>query len=346
MTPHEPRRGFGSDNHATVHPRVWEMLREVDRGHVPSYGEDPWSRHAQDLFRREFGPEARAFFVFTGTAANALSLRALVRPGEAILCSDVSHLHLDEAGAPEFFTGAKLWPLAQTNGLLSLETLEASWIRRGDVHFAQSRCLSLTQPTELGTLYSLEQLRALTGWARGRGLFVHLDGARLGVAAAALGTSLAELTSELGVDLVSFGGTKNGLLGAEAVVALNERAATSLGVLRKQAGQLPSKSRYLAAQFIAYLEGGLWRELAAREIALASRLAEGVRGLPGLEITRPVQSNAVFVRLSRESAKALREERFFYIWDEQTWECRWMMSWDLGEADIDSFVARIKELHK
>lgn len=340
----EPRRGFGSDNHATVHPRVWEMLREVDRGHVPSYGEDPWSRHAQTLFQREFGSEAKAFFVFTGTAANALSMRALLRQGEAILCSDVCHMHMDEAAAPEFFTGGKLRTLPQQHGLISLADLDQAWVRRGDIHFAQARCLSLTQPTELGTLYSLEDMRTLTTWARERGLFVHIDGARLGVAAAALGASLRELTSDLGVDLVSFGGTKNGLLGAEAIVALKPEAAAHVALARKQAGQLPSKSRYLAAQFIAYLEGGLWRELAQKEVALAKRLARGIENLTHVEITRPVQSNAVFVRLSKEHVKKLREERFFYVWDEKTWECRWMMSWDLDDSDVDSFVTRVKEL--
>lgn len=338
-----PRRGFGSDNHAPVHPRVWAALQEVDQGHVPSYGEDPWSRQAQDLFKKEFGERSQTFFVFNGTAANALALRLLTQPGDATLCSDCAHIHLDEAAAPEFFTGSKLSPVPHENGRVTITALDETWVRRGDVHFAQSRVLSLTQPTELGTLYPLSELRQLTDWAHAKGLTVHLDGARLGVAAAALNCSLRQLTTELGVDVVSFGGTKNGLLGAEAVVVINPEKAARAGVFRKQMGQLPSKSRYLAAQFIAYLEGGLWREIALRELALARRLAQLVHGLPGVEITRPVESNAVFVRLDRLVAKRLREERFFYVWDEKTWECRWMMSWDLEDNEIDSFAAKLKE---
>lgn len=337
------RRGFGSDNHATVHPRVLEALLEANRGHVPSYGGDPWTLQAEEHFRRHFGAQARTFFVFNGTAANMLALRLLTRPGQAVLCSDTAHIHLDEAAGPEFFIQGKLRPLPSTDGKLTVEALEASRQRRGDVHFAQSRVLSLTQPTELGTLYTLSELRDLVGWAKKNSLFVHVDGARLAVAAEALGVGFAEMT-ELGVDVVSFGGTKNGLLGGEAVVVLNPDLAGEFAVLRKQAGQLPSKTRFVSAQFVGYFEQDTWKEIAGKSLRHARRLAEGARGLPGVEITRPVESNAVFARVPKQWTKPLREKYFFYVWDETTWECRWMTSWDLEDADVDGFVNALKEL--
>lgn len=340
----DERRGFGSDNHATVHPRILAALAEANRGHVPSYGGDPWTLRAEELFRAHFGPQARTFFVFNGTAANTLSLRLLTRPGQSVLCSDTAHIHQDEAAGPEFFIQGKLQPLPSIDGKLTVAALEEAWTRRGDVHFAQSRVLSLTQPTELGTLYTLDELRALIGWAKTKSLFVHVDGARLAVAAEALGVGFAAMTTELGVDVVSFGGTKNGLLGGEAVVVLSPALAADFPVLRKQAGQLPSKTRFVSAQFVAFFENDTWREIAAASLRHARRLAEGVRGLPGVEITRPVESNVVFARVPKEWTKALREKYFFYVWNENTWECRWMTSWDLRDDDVDGFVARLKEL--
>lgn len=337
-------RGFGSDNHATVHPRVLATIHEANAGHAPSYGTDDWTRRAVALFRAHFGPTAEIFFVFNGTAANMLSLRALTRPGEAVLCSDVAHVDVDECGGPEFFIQGKLRPLPSVDGKLTVEALERSFVRRGDVHFAQSRVLTLTQPTELGTVYSLDEMRALIGWAKTKNLFVHVDGARLATAAVALGAGFRELTTELGVDAVSFGGTKNGLLGGEAIVALTPAASAHLAVLRKQAGQLPSKSRFIAAQFVAYLEGDLWREIASRSVRQAKRLEEGARGMRGVEIARPVQSNAVFARIPRDVYKKLVDRHFFYVWDESTWECRWMTSWDLEDSDTDAFLASLREL--
>lgn len=338
-------RGFGSDNHAPVHPRILAAIQDANTGHAPSYGIDEWTKRATALFRRHFGPQAQVFFVFNGTAANMLSLRALTRPGEAVLCSDVAHIHHDEAAGPEFFIQGKLRPLPSVDGKISLQALHDAWIRRGDLHFAQSRVLSLTQPTELGTVYSIEELKPLIEFAKSHGLFVHIDGARLGTAAASLGLDFGDFTTALGVDIVSFGGTKNGLLGGEALLVLNTECARHLSVLRKQAGQLPSKSRFIAAQFVGYLEHDTWREIAARSLRQAHRLRDGVRDLPGVEITRPVQSNAVFARIRREIYKPLVDKHFFYVWDESTWECRWMTSWDLEDSDTDAFVNTLRELN-
>lgn len=334
-------RGFGSDNHATVHPRILAALHEANSGHVASYGGDPWSEKAIPLFRAHFGPQTEVYFVFNGTAANMLALRALTRPGQAVLCSDVAHIHVDEAGGPEFFIQGKILPLASEHGKITMEALEASWVRRGDLHFAQSRVLSLTQPTELGTVYSRDELRERIQWAKAKKLFVHIDGARLAVAVRSLGCTFRELTTDLGVDIVSFGGTKNGLLGGEAVLILNPALKDHFAVLRKQAGQLPSKSRYVAAQFKAYLENNVWAEIADASIARARKLAEGLQGR--VEITHPVESNAVFAILPRELYKKLRESYFFYVWNETTWECRLMASWDNTDEDVDDFLRICRE---
>lgn len=316
---------------------------DANNDHAPSYGIDRWSERAIAAFHEHFGPSAEVFFVFNGTAANCLALSSVMRSGESVLCSDVAHIENDESAAPEFFTGGKLRPIPSDNGRLSVERLKASLIRRGDVHFAQATVLSLTQPTELGTVYSLEELREITSWARAQGLRVHVDGSRLGVAAAALGVGFRELTADLGVDVVSFGGTKNGLMGAEAVIAFDPLIAARLRVLRKQTGQLPSKSRFLAAQFLAYFENDLWRQLGLHGVRLARRLVDGLVGIPGVEVARPVEANAVFVRVPRALAKKLRDRYFFYVWDEKTWECRWMLSWDLRDSDIDDFLRLIRE---
>lgn len=339
-------RGFGSDNHATAHPNVVNALLEANRGHVPSYGGDPWTRRAEDLFRQHFGAKARAFFVFNGTAANMLSLRLLMRPGEATFCSDVAHVQLDEAAGPEFFTQGKLRPLTSKDGKITPEILRAAFIRSGDVHFAQPRVLTLTQPTELGTLYSLNELSELAEIAKSRGLFIHIDGARLATAAAALDCGFGDLAAAARADVISFGGTKNGLFGGEAVVILNPDLGEHFAILRKQAGQLPSKTRFISSQFVGYLENDTWREIASRSLRHARRLADGVRGIPNIEITRPVESNAVFVAIPKEWTRKLREKHFFYVWDETRWECRWMTSWDLEDQDIDAFIASIKELAK
>lgn len=320
-----------------------KALNDCNAGHVPSYGSDPWSEKAVKIFRAHFGAQAEVFFVFNGTAANMLCLRALTLPGQAVLCSDVAHIHADESAGPEFFIQGKLRPVPSVNGKITINALEEEWIRRGDVHYAQASVLSITQPTEMGTVYSVAEVQALVEWAHARGVHVHMDGSRIGVAAESLGVPFRAFTTDVGVDMVSFGGTKNGMMGGEAVLALNPKLGRHLSVLRKQAGQLPSKSRYLAASFIAYLENDLHRRIARHAIDLAQRLAEGLRGVPGVEITEPVQANAVFAKIPRDLYKKWREDFFFYVWDEKTWECRLMLSWDSTAEDVDDFIRRGKE---
>jgi threonine aldolase len=337
-------RGFGSDNHSGVHPVIFESLQAANTGHAPSYGTDEWSERAQKLFQKHFGAQSQSFFVFNGTAANVLSLRALLAPYQSVLCSDLSHIQVDECGAPEFFAGCKLKTLESVQGRISLASLKEALIRRGDQHFSQAKVVSLTQPTELGTCYSLQEVQEIVDWAHSEKLWVHIDGSRLSNAAFSLGVSFQQLTTDLGVDVVSFGGTKNGLMMGEAVVFLNPTLAENFKYIRKQSAQLPSKTRFIAAQFEAYFSNDLWKEIARHSCEMAELLFQGLREIPELEITAPRQSNAVFVKIPKTWFKILRERTFFYVWDEKTFECRLMTSWDTTADDIKEFVSLARSL--
>lgn len=350
---------FGSDNHATVHPRVLEALHDVNRGQVPSYGTDHWSQQVQEIIEDQFGKGTESYLVFNGTAANVLSLRALVTNYQSVFCSDISHLMQDECGAPEVIAGVKLISVPSHQGKIRVEELEKLWIRRGDQHYCQTQALSITQPTEVGTVYSMEELKELITWAKKRGLTVHMDGARIANAAVALGKDFREFTTDLGVDVISFGGSKNGLMLGEAVIFTNPKLAKDFRYIRKQSLQLPSKSRFIAAQFLAYwgcdlktasgpfkydFSRPLWREIAENSMARAQELHRLVSEVRGLELQYPVQSNALFPRIPKEWVKPLREKYFFYVWDEKSTVCRWMTSWDTAPEDIQGFAAAIKNL--
>lgn len=337
-------RGFGSDNHAGVHPRILASLAEANQGHAPSYGTDEWTAKALLKFQEHFGSQAQVFFVFNGTAANVTALRALAKPYQSVFCTDVSHINVDECGAPEFLAGCKLIPLPSVDGKLTVSELEKAFVRRGDQHYSQTQILSLTQPTEVGTVYSLEELKSLIRWAQERQLKVHIDGARLANAAAALQISFKELTTDLGVDVVSFGGTKNGLMMGEAVIFLNKELARDFKYIRKQSGQLPSKSRFIACQFLSYFQNDLWRDIANHSLQMAQVLHAAVCKIPGVEVTQKPQSNAVFAKIPGAWVKPLREKYFFYVWNETTFECRWMTSWDTERSDIEGFSKALKEL--
>jgi threonine aldolase len=290
---------------------------------------------------RCFGHEAQAFFVFNGTGANITCLRAVYQPFAAVICADTAHLNVDECGAPEAIAGVKLLTVPAVDGKLTPEAVMRRVVRVGDEHAVQARVLSISQCTELGTLYTQEEVRELAAVAHERGMLLHVDGARLSNAAAALGTSLAEAAPE--ADLISFGGTKNGLLGAEAVVLVNSDAVNDFNYIRKQSLQLASKMRFLAAQFDALLTGDLWLQCAGHANAMATRLAGALGGVEGLAITRPVQTNAVFAKLSPGVIGNLRRDFPFYVWDEEANEVRWMCSWDTTEEDVDGFAAAVRE---
>ncbi len=338
------KRGFGSDNHSGVHPEILQAILDANIEHAPSYGTDHWSERCEKLFQKEFGAQTQTFFVFNGTASNALSLRAMLAPYQSVLCADLSHLNVDECGAPEYFTGAKLIPLPSKMGKITLEDLKSAMIRKGDQHYCQPKVISLTQPTELGTVYGLEEVRAICQWAHAEKIWVHVDGARLSNAAFTLGVSFKQLTTDLGVDVVSLGGTKNGFLMGEAVLFLNPALAENFKYIRKQSAQLPSKTRFIAAQFERYFTGELWQKIAKSSCEMAEHLYKGLKEFPQIEITSLRQSNAVFAKIPKAWVKTLREHSFFYVWDEKTFECRLMTSWDTTTGDIDQFLAEIRKL--
>ena len=341
---HDPHsHGFASDNISGLHPEVLEAIVAANNGHVASYGADPYTDRLQEVVRGQFGERATAYPVFNGTGANVMSLGLLTERWDAVVCARNAHINSDECGAPEKLVGAKLVPVDTPDGKLTADMVAEHSHGRGDEHHAQATVLSITQSTELGTLYSPEELSSLVRAAHDLGLAVHMDGSRLGNAAAALGCGLAELTTDVGVDVLSLGGTKNGLLGAEAVVVLNPDRVRGPLYLRKLLGQLPSKMRFTSAQLIALYEGDLWRRNAAHANAMARRLADGVQDLPGVTITQEVAVNAVFAIVPKHVAARLRERFFFYDWDALTGEVRWMCSFDTTPSDVDEFVAAIAD---
>lgn len=342
-------KGFGSDNHAGVHPQLLNSINLANKDHAPSYGTDPESELAIAEFKKHFGSDTEVYFVFNGTAANVLALRFLMKRHESALCSRLSHLNMDECGAPEFFAG-KLTTLPETNGRLKLEDLTTALIRQGDQHYSQPRVVSLTQPTELGTCYSLEEIKAITDWAHQKGLYVHMDGARLSNAIAHLNCTFKQMTTDLGIDVVSFGGTKNGLLFGEAILVLNkelnQKHKNELKFIRKQSAQLPSKTRFIACQFKTYFQQDLYASIANHSLLMAERLYQGLKTISQIRITQPRQSNAVFAIIPQEWLKTLRGQFFFYVWDEKTFECRLMTSWDTQIEEIDAFMKLARELSK
>jgi len=336
-------RGFASDNSATIHPEVLESIVRANSGHAFAYGHDPYTQRVESMVADAFGvPDASVFFVFNGTGANVLSMRALCRPWEAAICSEYAHLHTDEVGAPEAIAGTKLLAVTAPDGKMDLDAIARLAARTVDEHFVTPRVVSVTQSTELGTLYSLDELRAIIDTAHEHGLLVHVDGARLANAAAALGVGLGDVTAGVGVDVVSFGGTKNGIMLGEAVVVFDPALAEGMLQLRKQTLQLASKMRFIAAQFEALLTDDLWLRGALHANAMATRLADALVSTPGVAITRPVQVNAVFAVISAAARMELQREFDFYAWDEQAGEVRWMCSWDTTEDDVDRFAAAIR----
>lgn len=337
------RRGFASDNASGVHPRVLEAIAAANDGHALGYGNDAWTAAATTAVQEAFDCEAEVLFCFGGTGANVIALAAATRRHEAVLCADCAHIWNDECAAPERFLSGKLIPVTATQGKLTPAAL-APWTAAGrGVHRAPPRVLSLTQPTEWGTLYTPDELRALSEFAHAQGWVVHVDGARFANAAAALDLSLAELAPGCGVDVLSFGGTKNGLLGAEAVVFFDTALGADAAYARKQATQLASKMRFLAAQFSAYLADDLWRELAAHANAMARRLADRLDGLPGVEMTCPVEVNMLFPRLPEAALAALAARFDFHVWDASRGIARLLTSFDTSAADVDAFADTLRD---
>jgi len=338
------RRHFASDNYAGIHPDVLQAIVDANVGHAPSYGHDRWTERAQSVFREQFGPGTRAYLVFNGTAANVLGIQAVTRPFNAVLCAEGAHIQVDECGAPERFSGCKLLLCPTQDGKLRPGDITSRLTGIGDEHRVQPRVVSIAQATELGTVYTPDEIRALAETAHANGLLLHVDGARLANAAAGLGLGLRQITTDVGVDLVSFGGTKNGLMGAEAVLFLGGPDQADFPYVRKQGMQLASKMRFLAAQFVALLGGDLWRRNAEHANRMARLLAERLRDVSDITLTQEVQANGVFARVPAEHIPALQERAFFYVWNPALSEVRWMMSWDTTEDDVEQFAVAAREI--
>jgi threonine aldolase len=334
----KPARSFASDNNAGVHPNILRAISAVNRGHVVGYGDDAYTQGTLRTFRRHFGPGIAVFPVFNGTAANVLSLAALSSPYHAVMCGEAAHVYVDECGAPEKFTGCKLIPIATTDGKLTVEAVKHAYHGIGDQHHVQPRLISITQATEVGTVYQPGEVRALARFAHQRGMYLHVDGARIANAAASLGLGLRQATRDLGVDVLSFGGTKNGAMAAEAVVFFDQKLAFDFRFLRKQGMQLASKMRFIAAQFDALFSNDLWLKNAVHANRMAKLLERAVRAIPQVRIVYKVEANGVFAQIPRHAIGKLQERYFFYVWDEEAPIVRWMCSFDTSKEDVERFA--------
>lgn len=337
-------RGFASDNNAGAHPKIIDAIIRVNHDHVIGYGDDPVTAHALSLLKHEFGAHVEPFFVFNGTAANVLSLLSLMKPYHAVVCSELAHINVDECGAPEHITGNKIIAVPHTNGKITIDRIEPLLHAIGVEHHAQPKVISISQTTEVGTVYTPQEIKTLADFAHAHDMYLHIDGARFCNAAAALGCSLRAISTDVGVDVLSFGGTKNGLMFGEAVIFFNNKLAEGFKYTRKQNMQLMSKMRYVSAQFEAYLTDELWRLTAMHANNAAKRLAEKLSTIKGVTITQPVDANGVFAILPEHVIETLRQKYFFYTWDEARQEVRFMASFDTTDEDIDGFTAYLEEL--
>jgi threonine aldolase len=336
-----PWRGFASDNYAGIHPEILDAITAANAGHQVAYGDDDVTAELSRTMKGHFGPHAETFPMFNGTGANVVALQAMTKRWEAVVCAGSAHVNVDEGGAPEKGGGLKLWTIATPDGKLTPELIDTQAWGFGDVHRAQPGVVTITQSTELGTLYTIDEIVAITDHAHSLGMTVHLDGARISNAAVALGVGFRDFTTDAGVDVVSFGGTKNGAMIGEAIVVLNPDAAPGVDFLRKSSMQLASKMRFVSAQLLALVSDDLWARNARHANAMARALEARVRTIDGVTVVRPVQANAVFALLPPQVTARLQEMFRFYTWDQTTGEVRWMCSWDTTEADVDAFATAI-----
>ena len=336
------RHEFGSDNYAGVHPEILIALAEANGGHQVAYGGDAYTERLSTVIASHFGEQARAFPVFNGTGANVLSLQSMLPRWGAVICAETAHIATDENGAPERVGGLKLLTVATPDGKLTPALIDREAWGWGDEHRAQPGVVSVTQTTELGTAYTVDELRAVAEHAHSLGMAVHLDGARLANAAAHLGLSLRALTTDVGIDVVSFGGTKNGLMYGELVLVLDPERSDGLRYMRKVTMQLASKMRFISAQFVALLEGDLWLRSAQHANAMATRLRAAVEAIDGVQVTQSTDANALFAVLPAGAAERLRDHARFYDWDKAAREVRWMCSFDTTPADVDDFAEAVR----
>ena len=338
------KRGFASDNNSGIHPNVLKAIEMANVDHAIGYGEDIYTEKAKELFRMEFGAETEIFFALTGTGANILSIQTLCQSFHLILCAETAHIQVDECGAPEKFTGSKVVPLPSSNGKVLPGELLKKLHGFGVEHHSQPGLLSISQVTEMGTVYSVEEIRELARIVHEHGMYLHMDGARISNAAVSLGLNFRAFTKDAGVDVLSFGGTKNGLMIGEAVLVFNPELSGKTKFFRKQAAQLYSKMRFLTAQFIPYLEEEIWKTNASHSNQMAAMLAGLLADMTAVKITQSVDANGIFAILPKDLIPLVRKEYFFYDWDESKGEVRWMTSFDTMEEDIINLVALLKSL--
>ncbi|WP_431843397.1 threonine aldolase family protein [Calidifontibacter indicus] len=340
---HDPtNRGFASDNYSGVHPEVLAAIVRANGGHQTSYGDDVYTARLQEVFREHFGPGVEAFPVFNGTGANVVALQAVTQRWESVVCTATAHIHVDECAAPERMGGLKLMTVPTPHGKLTPELIDTVAVRKGDEHHAQPKVVSITQTTELGTAYTVDEIAHIVERVHANDWVLHVDGSRLSNAAASLGVSFKEMITDTGVDIVSFGGTKNGLMVGEAVLVINPDVVNGMKYLRKQSMQLASKMRFISTQLEALLTDDLYLRNAGHANAMAQRLAAAVADIDGVRVPRAVQANAVFAILPKVVSEKLMDDFHFYFWDEALGEVRWMCSWDTTEKDVDEFAAAVR----
>jgi threonine aldolase len=339
-------RSFASDNNAGVHPKVMDAIAAANDGHVIAYGDDPYTARAVKLFREHLGKDVEVFFVFGGTGANVLGLKAGTQSHHAIICAQTAHINVDECGAPEKFTGCKLLPIITADGKVKAEQIKPLLHEVGFEHHVQPRVISVAQATEMGTVYTPRELQALAKFAHEHNMLLHVDGARIANAAAGLGVKLKAITRDAGVDILSFGGAKNGMMYGEAVVFFDKNLARNFKYTRKQGTHLPSKMRFISAQFEALLSNDLWRQNAQHANQMAQRLAAELGKISQITITQKVESNGVFAIVPKKYVPLLQQRYFFYVWNEEISEVRFMTSFDTTEADIADFVGLVKKIVK
>lgn len=340
------KHGFASDNNSGVHPAILQAIMEANQGHTLAYGEDMYTEKAKALFRELLGTDVEVFFVFNGTAANVLGLQAATQRHNAVICAETAHINVDECGAPERITGCKLLTVKTPDGKLTPSLVSTQMHGFGFQHHSQPKVISISQASELGTVYTPEEVKSLSDFAHSHGLYLHMDGTRITNAAVSQSCSLKEISGDAGVDVLSFGGTKNGLMYGEAVVFFNSSIAKDFMYTRKQDLQLASKMRFISAQFIAYLSNNQWATTARHSNQMAQLLADKLRRLSAVKISQKVQVNEVLAIIPPEIIPELQKEYFFYIWDEATSEVRLMTSWDTTEEDIDRFTEILEKLLK
>lgn len=335
-------RGFASDNNAGIHPKILKAIESVNKGHSIAYGDDPYTEEAIALFKDYFGNNIDVYFVFNGTAANVLGIKAVTKSYNSVICSDIAHLHVDECGAPEKYTGCKLLTANSPDGKLTVDGIKQHLYGFDFEHHAQPKVISITQSTEMGTVFQPGEIREIVELAHEYDLFVHMDGARIANAAASLNCTLPEITLDVGVDILSFGGTKNGMMYGEAVIFFNPELSKDFKYIRKQGMQLGSKMRFISAQFCALLQDDLWLKNAQHANKMAKYLEKKVRKISQVKITQPVEANAVFAIVPAKNIPRLQEKFFFYVWNESTSEVRWMTAFDTTHKDIDDFCSYLE----